>query len=62
MSSSGTNTPSPEPWMICPHSFSSWFGPVLKCGRCGATTVVSMDPKESKPIFPPVKYEEPANG
>ena len=40
-------------WETCCHRFHSWFGPVLKCGLCGATTMVSMDPKESKQIFPP---------
>ena len=46
-------------WQTCHHRFNRWFGPVLKCGRCGATTMVSMDPKESKPIFPPTDYIEP---
>ena len=48
--------------MTCAHRFGLWFGPVLKCSRCGATTMASMDHKESKPIFPPTKYEEPASG
>jgi hypothetical protein len=42
-------------WMTCQHRFSPWFGPVLKCIQCGATTMLSMDPKESKPIFPPLE-------
>ena len=45
-------------WEICSHRFSPWFGPVLKCRHCGATTMLSMDPKESKPIFPPAPYQE----
>ena len=42
-------------WETCAHQFSSWFGPVLKCQKCGATTMACMDKGESKPIFPPVK-------
>jgi hypothetical protein len=48
--------------MTCAHRFRLWFGPVMKCGRCGASTMASMDPKESKPIFPPEKYVEPTDG
>lgn len=41
-------------WQTCSHAFRPWFGPVLKCGGCGATTMACMAPGESKPIFPPV--------
>lgn len=58
---SRNDTLSEERWMTCSHRFASWFGPVLKCARCGATTMVSMDAKESKAIFPPGRYEEPNN-
>lgn len=54
MTTLGHSDSSPEKrWMTCDHRFAPWFGPVLKCHRCGATTMVSMDPKESKPIFGP---------
>lgn len=49
---------SPEPWMTCAHRFNPWFGTVMKCGRCGATTMMTMDPKESKPIYPPSRYDD----
>lgn len=45
-------------WETCQHKFSSWFGPVLKCGKCGATTMACMDKGESKPIFPPVSVHD----
>lgn len=38
-------------WRTCAHTFRPFFGPVLKCIHCGATTMVSMDGK-SKPIHP----------
>ena len=41
--------------MECAHKFAPWFGPVLKCVRCGSTTMVTMDKNESKPIYPPAK-------
>ena len=41
-------------WTVCPHKFSPWFGPVLKCARCGASTMVSMDKNESKVIYMPM--------
>ena len=47
-------------WQTCAHRFNPWFGTVMKCGRCGATTMMTMDPKESKPIYPPTRYEDPA--
>lgn len=37
----------------CDHSWRKWFGPVLKCEKCGAETIVSAAPGESKPIFKP---------
>ena len=40
-------------WLTCAHRFAPWFGPVLKCQHCGATTMVTMDRNESKPIYPP---------
>ena len=40
-------------WMTCSHNFVRYFGPVLHCSKCGASTMVTMDPKESKPIYPP---------
>lgn len=45
-------------WETCTHRFASWFGPVLKCQLCGATTMVTMDKKESKPIFPPAGIDD----
>lgn len=48
-------------WETCSHKFHPWFGPVLKCSGCGATTNMTSDPRESKPIFPPVSYEEAAD-
>ena len=42
-------------WKECIHKFSPWFGPVLKCSICGASTMVTMDKNESKAIFPPHK-------
>lgn len=44
------NTRPGELWPICQHKFERFFGPMLKCCRCGAQTNVSMD-GESKPIF-----------
>ena len=44
-------------WRDCVHRFKPWFGPVLKCQRCGASTMVTMDAKESKPIYPPARDE-----
>ena len=46
-------------WKTCAHRFVPWFGPVLKCQRCGAKTMVSMDPKESKHISPPNEFNFP---
>ncbi len=39
-------------WTKCIHRFVLFFGPVMKCSRCGASTIVSMG-GESKPILPP---------
>ena len=39
----------------CTHKFAPWFGPVLKCQHCGASTMVTMDRNESKPIYPPTR-------
>lgn len=39
----------------CSHTWASWFGPVLKCSKCGAETITSAAPGESKPIFKPVQ-------
>jgi len=39
-------------WIECNHKFNLWFGPVLKCRKCGATTMMTSDPNESKPIWP----------
>ena len=48
------STSAPEPWETCDHKWGSpWFGPVIRCGKCRAFTIMSMDPKESKPIFGP---------
>jgi len=41
----------------CPHSWSRFFGPVLKCQKCGAQTIASGAPGESKPIFKPDQPE-----
>ena len=41
----------------CPHSWASFFGPVLKCSKCGAQTITSGAPGESKPIFKPDQPE-----
>lgn len=40
-------------WRDCPHRFSSYFGPLLKCELCGATTMLAAARGESKPIDPP---------
>jgi hypothetical protein len=40
-------------WRECPHRWASYFGPVLMCQKCGATTMVAAAPGESKPIFAP---------
>lgn len=45
-------------WTTCAHKFNPWFGPVLKCAHCGATTMVCMDKNESKAIFPPDAAKE----
>lgn len=39
----------------CSHRWASYFGPVLRCQKCGATTMVAAAPGESKPIFAPPK-------
>lgn len=39
-------------WTKCKHRFVPYFGTMLKCQVCGATTMVSMD-RQSKPIYPP---------
>jgi len=44
-------------WRTCGHKFVSYFGPVLKCIKCGATTMVSMDGK-SKPISEPDNFDD----
>ena len=41
-------------WETCVHEWKTAFGPNLRCQKCGARTMVSMDPKESKPIYPPL--------
>lgn len=45
-------------WRNCAHGFVRFFGPVLKCRKCGATTMVTMDPEESKPIHAPAYLDE----
>lgn len=40
-------------WKTCSHNFQPFFATSLKCMKCGATTMVSMDRSESKPIFAP---------
>ena len=52
------NGPTSRDHRECPHSWASWFGPVLKCSKCGAETITSAAPGESKPIFPPRKALE----
>ena len=44
-------------WQTCSHQFMPYFGPVLKCRFCGASTMVSMDGK-SKPIYAPDTYDD----
>lgn len=43
----------PDAWKTCSHVWRSFFGPCLRCIKCGAQTMASMDPKESKAILPP---------
>ncbi len=47
----------PNAWRTCVHQFQRYFGPVMLCQRCGAQTMVSADPRESKPIHPPHRTE-----
>ena len=42
-------------WNTCIHSFRPYFGPVLHCVKCGASTMASMDGKP-KSILPPPDY------
>lgn len=41
----------------CVHDWVTFFGPCLKCSKCGAQTTVSFG-GESKPIFPPVTNDQ----
>lgn len=41
-------------WHDCSHHFVFSFGPVKTCQHCGATTIATVDPGESKPIHAPV--------
>ena len=50
-----SNTPPSEAWRTCAHNWFRYFGPCLRCIKCGAGTMVSMDLKESKPITPPMR-------
>jgi len=40
-------------WRECSHHFIFYFGPVMVCRYCNASTIASVDGK-SKPIYPPV--------
>ena len=44
-------------WRTCDHRFKFYFGPVMHCTKCGASTIASID-GESKPIFAPHVYRE----
>lgn len=39
----------------CHHSWSGYFGTILRCRRCGSFTNTSAVAGESKPIFAPLK-------
>ena len=42
-------------WRDCQHHFIPYFGPVMHCRYCNASTIASVDGK-SKPIYPPTDY------
>ena len=48
-----------QDWRNCSHNFQFYFGPVMTCRLCGASTIASVDGK-SKPIFPPAETEWPS--
>jgi hypothetical protein len=47
-----------QQWEECWHKFKRYFGPCMRCEYCGAETMVTMDPRESKPIYPPSVYTD----
>ncbi len=44
-------------WRDCNHKFKFYFGPIMHCKCCGATTTASVD-GTSKPIYAPLNLDE----
>ena len=44
----------PVRWRECTHKFGPFFGPLLRCEHCGATTTICVAAGESKPIDAPI--------
>lgn len=44
---------SPRAWTQCEHRWTFFFGPAMRCTKCGAGTICNTGDRKEQPIDPP---------